>query len=112
TKANLQRLRSLRDRKHREAQGLFVVEGEKVVSELLAARFPFVEVYATPTWQARHLSEKLSASGTRFEEISDQEMARASHFPTPSTVLAVGRIQRETLEPVILQQGLTLALDS
>ena len=37
TKADLQRLRSLRDKKHREALGLFVVEGEKVVGELLAA---------------------------------------------------------------------------
>ena len=36
-KAELQRLRSLRDRKHRADLGLFVVEGEKVVAELLAA---------------------------------------------------------------------------
>ena len=50
TKAELQRLRSLREKKHREALGLFVVEGEKVVAELLAARFPFVELYATPAW--------------------------------------------------------------
>ena len=47
TKAELQRLRSLRDKKNREALGLFVVEGAKVVGELLAAGFPFVELYAT-----------------------------------------------------------------
>jgi TrmH family RNA methyltransferase len=40
TKAELQRLRSLRDKKNREALGLFVVEGEKVMGELLAANFP------------------------------------------------------------------------
>ena len=39
TKAELSRLRDLRDKKHREAAGLFVVEGEKVVGELLEPDF-------------------------------------------------------------------------
>jgi TrmH family RNA methyltransferase len=38
-------------------------------------------------------------------------MARASHFPTPSSVLAVGQIAREPLAPGALDHGLTLALD-
>jgi TrmH family RNA methyltransferase len=100
TKAELQRLRSLREKKHREALGLFVVEGEKVVGELLAANLPFVEIYATPAWP-----------GTKTHELSADEMARVSHFPTPSSVLAVGRISREPLAPGALDRGLTLALD-
>jgi TrmH family RNA methyltransferase len=47
----------------------------------------------------------------RFTEISADEMARASHFPTPSSVLAVGRIARAALAPGTLDRGLTLALD-
>ena len=50
TKAEIARLRSLQDKKHREALGLFVVEGEKVVGELLTADFPFTELYATEAW--------------------------------------------------------------
>ncbi|MGH7956348.1 MAG: hypothetical protein ACREH8_04980, partial [Opitutaceae bacterium] len=50
TKAELQRLRSLREKKNREALGLFVVEGEKAIGELLAASFPLVEIYATAEW--------------------------------------------------------------
>src|SRR5688500_15069772 len=38
-------------------------------------------------------------------------MARASHFPTPSSILAVGRIERLPLAPGELARGLTLALD-
>jgi TrmH family RNA methyltransferase len=38
-------------------------------------------------------------------------MARASHFPTPSAVLAVGKITRPSLAPAALARGLTLALD-
>ncbi len=100
TKAAIQRLRSLREKKHRAALGLFVVEGEKVVGELLAAKFAFEEIYATPAW-----------TGPRTAEVTEEEMARASHFPTPSSVLAVGKISHAPLPSGGLARGLTLALD-
>ena len=100
TKADTQRLRSLREKKHREAAGLFVVEGEKVVGELLAAELPFAEVYATEAW-----------SGRCTQRVTPEEMARISHYPTPSSVLALGRIVRQPLEAGALEHGLTLALD-
>ena len=100
TKADTQRLRSLREKKHREAAGLFVVEGEKVVGELLAAELPFVEVYATEAWRGRCT-----------QRVTPEEMARISHYPTPSSVLALGRIVRRPLEAGALEHGLTLGLD-
>jgi TrmH family RNA methyltransferase len=100
TRSELQLVRSLRDKKHREELGLFAVEGEKVVSELLAAGHPFEKIYATPAW-----------AGKRTHELTEAEMARASHFPAPSPVLAVGRIRREALSPGELDRGVTLALD-
>jgi TrmH family RNA methyltransferase len=100
TRAELQLLRSLRDKKHREELGLYAVEGEKIVAELLAAGHPFEKIYGTGAW-----------TGRKTHEIGEPEMERASHFPTPSTVLAVGRIRREALEPGELDRGLTLALD-
>jgi TrmH family RNA methyltransferase len=115
TKAELQRLRSLRDKKHREALGLFVVEGEKVVAELLAAKFSFAEIYATPAWSGRRGATRSVARADHAEPqivtITDEEMARVSHFPTPSPVLAVGRMQRVPLASQALDRGLTLALD-
>ncbi len=100
TKAEVQRLRSLCEKRHREAQGLYVVEGEKVVAELLDAKVPFEEIYGTAAW-----------TGRRTAEISEAEMARISHFPTPSNVLAVGRIRRRSLAAGELDRGLTLVLD-
>lgn len=111
TKAELQRLRSLREKKHREALGLFVVEGEKVVGELLAASFPFEEIYATDAWLTARRHADAPATTARLVPLTDAEMARASHFPTPSSVLAVGRIDRRPLAPDALRHGLTLALD-
>src|SRR6478736_3460224 len=67
TKAEITRLRSLQEKKHREALGLFVVEGEKVVGELLAAKFPFAEIHATGDWD-----------GDRTHPVTPEEMARIS----------------------------------
>ncbi|HTL66750.1 MAG TPA: RNA methyltransferase [Lacunisphaera sp.] len=127
-KAEIARLRALREKKHREAAGLFVVEGEKVVGELLAAKFPFLEIYATDAWDAfgggvpspRSSSAKTDATrgvraprlqATPVTRITPAEMARLSHFPTPPSVLAIGRIARQPLAPGSLDHGLTLALD-
>ncbi len=125
-KADLARLRSLQEKKHREALGLFVVEGEKVVGELLAAGFPFAEIYATEEWAGRAASpfaavrrgsDFAKASTDKTESapylvtVTPAEMARLSHYPTPATVLAVGKISRNPLAPGAANRGLTLALD-
>jgi TrmH family RNA methyltransferase len=109
TKADLQRLRSLRERKHREALGVFVVEGEKVVAELLADGFPFLELYGTPEW--RGPADTKHASGCKAIPVTTEQMARISHFPTPSSVLAVGKMERQPIPPGAIDDGLTLALD-
>jgi TrmH family RNA methyltransferase len=113
TKAEITRLRSLQEKKHREALGLFVVEGEKVVGELLAAKFPFAEIYATEAVERdfRARFEPARRSGSTLTEVTGEEMARISHYPTPAAVLAVGKIARTPLAPGALDRGLTLALD-
>jgi RNA methyltransferase, TrmH family len=105
TKAEITRLRSLQDKKTREASGLYVVENPKVVAELLAAGHAFAELYATEaaTLPAAHTPPPV--------RVTPAELARISHFPTPSDVFAVGCISRATLAPDELARGLTLALD-
>ncbi|WP_404423868.1 TrmH family RNA methyltransferase [Nibricoccus sp. IMCC34717] len=103
-KSDLQRLRSLREKKHREELGLYVVEGAKVVAELLRDGVELVELYATDAWNGPR--------DARVVAVTNEEMARLSHFPTPSPVLAVGRLVRPALEPGELDRGLTLAADA
>lgn len=107
TKAELSRLRDLKEKKHREKAGLFVIEGEKVINELLASEYPLMEIYATEQWQ----TPMRQREGERVIEISPDDMSRISHFPTPSTVLAVGNITRQPLHSDALNRGLTLVLD-
>jgi RNA methyltransferase, TrmH family len=103
TKAQLSRLRALREKKNRESAGLYVVENPKVVAELLTAGVTFAEFYATPAWDG-----PTPAGGV---QITPDEIARISHFPTPSAVFAVGHIVRPALPANALATGLTLALD-
>jgi len=103
TKARLTRLRALREKKTRETEGLYVVENPKVVSELLAAGIVFAEIYATAAWDG--------PPGVARTEVTPDELARMSHFPTPSSVFAVGKITRAELPAKGLARGLTLALD-
>lgn len=103
TKAEIIRLRGLRLKKNREAEQRFVVEGPKVVAELLAAGHSLEAIYATPDWRG--------PAEVQVTEITVPEMARISHYPTPSPVLAVGQINRPTLPPGELAQGFTLVLD-
>jgi len=83
-------VRSLSQKKYRDETGLFVVEGEKMVSEALASGFEVVSVY-------------------RREEIGEEAMGRLSSLSSPSPVLAVLRQPvRQAFRPV---SGLYLALD-
>ena len=109
TKAQFSRLRALRDKKAREAEGLYVVENPKVVAELLAAGVRFSELYATPAWPGS--PPVAGAHALAITPVTADEMARISHFPTPSAVFAVGRIERPALPATGLARGLTLALD-
>ncbi len=103
TKAEISQLRSLRLKKNREAAGRYVVEGPKVIAELLAAGHPFEAVYATMDWTA--------PDGVMPTVITAIEMNRISHFPSPSEVLAVGAIERSELASDEVSSGFTLALD-
>jgi RNA methyltransferase, TrmH family len=103
TKAQLSRLRALREKKIRESEGLYVIENPKVIAELLGAGVVFGELYATPAW--RHPPHVARIT------ITPDEMARISHLPTPSEVFAVGKIVRAALPAGALSRGLTLALD-
>ncbi len=105
TKAEISRLRSLHEKKHRETLGLFVVEGEKVIRELLAEGGIIDEFYVTE-------ASVVSKEGVEQRLISAAEMSRISHFPTPSRALAVGKLVRRTLAHDLLNQGLTLVLDA
>lgn len=90
--ADIKLVRSLREKKFRQQEGLFVVEGEKMVAEALASGFDVVKVF-------------------RLEDVGEAAMARMTSLSTPSPALAVVRIPDLPASPDPAP-GLCLALDS
>ena len=91
SKNELRQVAALTRKKSRDETGLFVVEGEKMVSEALASGFEVVKVY-------------------RKDEIGEEAMARLSGLSSPSPVLAVVR-QKAGGTAALPERGLYLALD-
>lgn len=93
TNSEIKRIRALREKKFREEYGMFVVEGEKLVSEALNSTFEVLKVY-------------------RKEEIGVAAMERISLCASASPVLALVALPKEEDESFELPSGLALALDS
>jgi len=105
SKSTISFLRSLQQKKFRNEEGLFIVEGPKMVSEVLKSDFKVRQLYATSNWTPdQHTSLPL-------EILSDAEMERVSGLQTPNKVMAV--VEMPALDgPVnILSKGLHLLLD-
>ena len=106
TKAEIQLVRSLDDKRARAEAGLFVAEGEKLVRELIASDFRIKKIYFTQPESTLFSSEMPDA-----EHISPKEMERASHLKTATDCLALVEIPVRKLDPAMLKGRLTLALD-
>lgn len=97
SKGDLKSIRSLSMKKYRESEGMFVVEGEKMVDEALSSGMDVLAVYRT-------------------EEIGEDVMSKMTLLSSPSPALAVvrkhpGPDTEQSLTKDSLK-GISLALDS
>ena len=100
TKNQFKRILSLRQKKQRLKQGLFTVEGPKVVQEFIDSNYELVEVFSINNNYA-HFQEKLTI-------IDEKELKKISSLITPNAVLA---IFKTPIPAKVNTNGLILALD-
>ncbi len=93
SRAEIKLIKSLEKRKFREETSLFVVEGEKLVEEVLKSDFSIEKIY-------------------RKEEIGEDMMSRITHLSSPSPVLAVVNIPGKEKIVVPSKEGFYIVLDS
>lgn len=86
--------------KARKEQGLFIVEGAKMFSELPKEKLK--ETYVSESFLRQH-GEKAAEllKGIRYEEVSDDVMKYMSDTQTPQGILAVAEQFYHTLEEVL-----------
>ena len=101
TKAEIQLVRSLADKRGRTEHGLFLAEGGKLITELRTSHLHVRKIYAL-----EGLFE-----GEEVEVVSPRDMERLSQLKTPSNSVALVEIPHERLHPEVLRKHLVLALD-
>ena len=101
TKAEIQFIRSLADKRTRDSEHLFVAEGIKLVDEIINSQLRIRNIYTT----------RDDVAGKDVVRIEKREMERISQLNTASDILAVVEQPRYTLKLSDLRSKLTLALD-
>jgi TrmH family RNA methyltransferase len=98
-------LRSLRQRKTREAEGLFLAEGVRAVEDLAASALPLRFALAASTLgdtpRGRALLDVLAAKGVTIHETSERELAALADTETPQGILAVAAIPSAGLDDLV-----------
>ena len=100
TKAEIQFVRSLADKRTRDEERLFIAEGDKLISEIIASG-----------WGVRHLYALEGHFEGQAEQISPKEMERISQLKTASTSLAVVCQPQHKAPVAASAEQLSLALD-
>ena len=107
SKNQIKFVNSLKQKKYREENGLFIAEGNKIVTELLNSSIDVKQIYATSEFLRK---TKIEATIERFE-IKESELERISSLSTANEVLAVCQIPSYNLNIETLKDKLTLVLD-
>lgn len=102
TKAEIQLVRSLADKRARTEHGLFVAEGAKLIGELRASELRIRKIFALEG----------VFEGPGIETVTPRDMERLTLLKTPNNSLALVEIPHRTLRPDDLAGRLTLALDN
>ncbi len=94
--AQIKHLRSLKLKKYRSKYGQFLVEGDKLLREILLEDAPKpLAVYALPEWIA-HLPERVQSEKIEIlHPISPKTLERISLLQTPNKAIALMKIPAE-----------------
>lgn len=101
TKAEIQLVKSLDDKRNRLAEGLFVAEGEKLISEIRSSGLKIRKIYALEG----------VFSGADIEIATPKELERMTSLKSANNSIALVEIPRYKLSAKSLRGGVTLALD-
>jgi len=104
TKAQVKHIHSLEDKKYRYKCNEFVVEGEKMLQELINSSLTINCIYATKDW----IKKNQKIKNIHIEEVQAYELEKMSSLSTPNLALATVQIPaKEAVSP----KGISLVLD-
>lgn|SRR5690606_1106110 len=98
SKSEISFIKSLHQKKYREQHGLFIVEGTKMVNELLTSGFSLYAIYALETYlPSLQISAKLPEN-IKIAAVTESELHKMSAQRSPNKVLAVAYLPQDAVE--------------
>jgi len=108
-KSQVKYIQSLGQKKFRDQEGVFIVEGPKMVGELLGApNIELRQLYAVREWLAA-ASPLPAGAAALTTELKEAELERISALSTPNQVVAV--FGRPSFPPAVFEKTMSLVLD-
>ena len=111
SKNQIKYIQSLHSKKNREEDGLFIIEGIKLVTEFIGQqKFSIKEVFATAEYIS-HYKVVLENHHINYSEISLDDLKKISLQTSPNQVLAIVNDCKQTLNIDLLGSSTILYLD-
>lgn len=111
SKNQIKLIQALHLKKNRDSQGLFIVEGIKLVTEFLEDEGVVVrQLFALAPYLQKHLA-LLEKRNIAYAEVDAEELKKISLQTTPNQALAVVQKKEQFFTPELLTSQLSLYLD-
>lgn len=110
SKNKLKLIKSLEIKKFRSETGLFIAEGNKIVSEILGSHIIVEELLATGEFLGKADLSRLKDS--QIMEVDDDEIRKASFLKNPQQCLAICRIPQYQMSDAAPVGSLAFYLDT
>ena len=109
TKNDVKELQALRQAKSRKERGIFAVEGNKLVEELIDSKFRVNNIFVTELWVEKNpvLAKKIAD----YEIVTPKQMEQISNFVTPPGIFATAMMPKYNIEPKDTETQMILMLD-
>lgn len=108
-KNTIKLIKSLAIKKYRMKEGLFLVEGDKIVSEVLHSQIKIKELIVTPEFDTSSAYNHKHVE--RTSEADYKELKQASLLQHPQNSIAICRLPKQQVLPDELNASLSIYLD-
>lgn len=109
TKNDIKLIQSLKQTKFRKENKMFLVEGNKLVDELLASDFKTENILVTEAWLEKF--PEMASRLPHYDIISQKQMEQISSMVTPPGILATAHTPYYNISPTDAENEFIIALD-
>jgi TrmH family RNA methyltransferase len=112
SKNQIKFIRSLQTSKFRQIHDQYLVEGEKMLNELLNSEQNILHIYGLLDWVQQH-ETIIKKKQVEYTVVSESELAQISTLTTPNKVLAVVKGVKNTFDNTsTLEEGIYVVLEN